>query len=237
MFHFAGDASLFFGHSWWQILGKSTTDTSGLKGIRREVTSGVTVGAGGPSGLRSWSFPGKSTSFVKLTNNGAFNFGGSSWSIGTFFYQDSLRNGPIVEWRGKTGNFGTHFWIWGSTLFTNLDPTSGIGTYWEWKAPILKKWIFIGVSYNHLTGDACMWMDDQNYCKKTGKLQPLDQQGDVYIGIRPGSPTFYPLLAKLAGLTILKYAVKMSEVNQFKSDILKAGTGGPRKDIECEYND
>ena len=80
--------------------------------------------------------------------------------MGTFFYQDKLQNGPILEWRGK-GPFGTHFWIWGSTIFTNLDPVSGKKSYFHWKAPQLKKWVFIGASYNAKTGDFMMWQNGE----------------------------------------------------------------------------
>jgi hypothetical protein len=81
--------------------------------------------------------------------------------VGTFFYQEgSIKNGPILEWRGR-GSYGTHFWIWGGTLFTNLDAYTGTNAAYHWKAPTANAWHFVGASYNAATGDFIMWDDNQ----------------------------------------------------------------------------
>jgi hypothetical protein len=85
-----------------------------------------------------------------------------SWTVGTFFYQEtSAKNGPILEWRGSAGIFGTHFWIWGGTIFTNLDPVTGASFYRHFQPPTLNTWRFIGASYNAETGALCMWDEDK----------------------------------------------------------------------------
>jgi hypothetical protein len=191
-----------------------------LKGL--SLTTKGTSLKSGPHGLKAWTFTGKPESFVRIHNNGKLNLGHASWTVATFFRQDTIRNGPILEWRGK-GPHGTHFWIWGNTLFTNLDITKGRNVAHHFKKPSPKSWHFIGASYNVDTGEFMMWIDSQIFKKNPGKGKPRDMVGDVYIGIRPSNPKFNPFKGDLAGMVMLKGPVTAAQLPKLKEQIIRNG--------------
>ena len=208
----------FFGRNWWQLLGDSITGTRNLHGLSLD-SAGVST-TPGPEGLNAWDFLGTQTSYVRITNDGTLNFGSSGWTIGTFFYQDNLQDGPIIEWRGK-GSYGTHLWIYRNQLFLNLVPV-GKSASSSFEAPMTGMWHFVGASYNAETGDFFMWIDEKLFQKNLGKLT-TDMNGDVYVGIRPSNPASHPLKARLAGMTLLKGAITPEEISTFKAEVIRFG--------------
>jgi hypothetical protein len=212
---------VFFGFKWWLILGPTHSATPktlhGLPLSNKGVTS--TKGYGN---LKGWKYPGNKKVFTKVGNDGKLDFKGS-FTIAVMFYQDTARDGPILEWRGSKGRpFGTHFWIYQGKLFVNIKPKNGNLPQHFKKVPA-KSWHFIGVSYNSNTGDLLMWIDKDVQLNKKARVIP-DTSGDVYTGIRPsGGKPHTPLKAVLSGLTVLKGAISTKDqVKQLKKNILKS---------------
>lgn len=195
------------------ILGQ-VVNKAPARGVALE-TSGVTIEKGGPNGLNSWVFTGAADSYVAL-NGAPLNLGKGSFTMATYIYQDVLKNGPILEWRGASGSYGTHVWVWQNKLYVNLDPISMYHV-----TPAAKSWHFVGVSYNHNTGELVMWVDDKVLTKNVRKTSSRDMAGTLYVGKR-GSGR-YNFQGKMAGLELLTCATNKDEIAALKKTIDKTG--------------
>ncbi|XP_064630357.1 uncharacterized protein LOC135489107 [Lineus longissimus] len=216
------DPIAFFGYDWWIILGQ-TEDSNTLNGLTVHFND-VETSDDGPKDMTAWEFKGTQNSYVRVENpsNGPLEFD-KSFTIGTYFYQDYIKNVPIVEWRGRSGDpFGTHFWIWEQLLFINLGPTWGDAFGQNWHSEVSPGgWHFIGASYNHLEGNLTMWIDTIDYAHVTHiGLQTSTCIGDVYVGKSPHKKSVNQTKTKLAGLTIIDGAIDKEQIKEFKCNIV-----------------
>ncbi|XP_064641493.1 uncharacterized protein LOC135496231 [Lineus longissimus] len=210
------DPSDFSKFTTWQILGASEEDTRHIQGLQREASNVRVVGG---AGLKAWEFDGNATSFVKISSpvkNGL----GKSLTVATFFYQDVLNNGPILEFEGDTKfPCGFHFWYWDKRgLFANFRTIDGHehNVFFELLTP--KQWHFVGVSYDYGTGNVLMWIDNDIMEKNIGKLE-VDLAGEVFCGIRPSSPKWRPFKGRLAGLVLLNGPTHKEKIAGLKEKV------------------
>ncbi|XP_064632150.1 uncharacterized protein LOC135490703 [Lineus longissimus] len=202
----------------WLLLGpRIEPSPEGLRGLTLAATEGTTL-TQGPDGLNAWVFTG--LNYVKITNDGTLNLASDSFTIATYVYQDALRNGPILEWRGR-GSYGTHMWIWSSKLFVNLDAFTGRSAAQYHTTPPVGKWSFVGVSFNRTSGALMMWDDDDVMTRNVGVIGDRDMDGDLYIGVRPANVN-YKFIGKLAGTTLLKCAINEKQIQSLRRQIIEA---------------
>jgi hypothetical protein len=186
-----------------------------LKGATLTVSGRASL-TRGPDGLNAWVFNG--LTYVKITGYGKLNLESDSFSVATYVYQDSVKDGPIVEWRGR-GHYGTHMWIYKKKLFTNLDAVSGRSVSSFHTTPAARKWSFVGISFNHKTGKLMMWVDNKVITRNVGRLGMRDMVGDLYIGVRPANSK-YKFVGKLAGTTLMKWPITWSQIGALKRLII-----------------
>jgi hypothetical protein len=141
-----------------------------------------------------------------------------SFTVATYVYQDAVRDGPIVEWRGR-GPYGTHMWIYRRKLFTNLDAVKGRSAQLFHMTPAAKRWAFVGISFNHKTGKLMMWVDNKVIIRNVGYLGMRDMVGDLYVGVRPANSK-YKFVGKLAGTTLMKCSITRGQIRTLKKLIM-----------------
>jgi hypothetical protein len=141
-----------------------------------------------------------------------------SFTVATYVYQDAVRDGPIVEWRGR-GSYGTHMWIYRKKLFTNLDAVSGRSAASFHATPLARKWSFVGISFNHKSGKFMMWVDNKVIIRNVGYLGMRDMVGDLYVGVRPAS-TKHKFVGKLAGTTLMKCPITKGQIGALKKLVI-----------------
>jgi hypothetical protein len=220
----------------WLLLGQTDeTHPANLKGLSLS-TEGTSI-TDGPEGMKAWEFHGHANSYVKITSNGELDFGESSWSLGYFFYQEVLRPGPLLYWRGnnltKINNMRIFHWPESKplpylTFFFLPDNTK----YKDVRFPGLrfgylgaKSWNFLGLSYNAATGLILMWVNGIPYHDNIG-IRKLAMIGDVFIGVDGGSRNWFPMKAKLAGLTLLNDAITSKQIPEFRRQIIASAATG-----------
>jgi hypothetical protein len=203
----------------WLLLGpKIERKPSGLNGLTLTV-SGTASLTRGPGGLNAWVFNGQT--YVRISNDGSLDLGRYSFTISTYVYQDVLRDGPIVEWRGSYAH-GTHMWIYQRKLFANLNAFRGTRSAFIYNVPPpSKRWSFMGISFNHKTGELMTWVNNNVIVRNVGQVGIRDMTRDLYIGIRPAIPNpSNTFVGKLAGTTLMKCPITRGQITTLKNLIM-----------------
>ncbi|XP_064637930.1 uncharacterized protein LOC135494109 [Lineus longissimus] len=216
----------------WLLLGPNIeSKPSGLGGLTLS-TVGATSLTTGPEGINAWVFTGHN--YVKITSDGKLDIEGDSFTIATYLYQDVLRDGPIVEWRGR-GSAGTHMWMYRGKLYINLVARTGRSHSQFHIAPPTKKWSFVGISYSQQTGNLVMWVDGNVFIKNVGTIGPRDMLNDLYVGLRPTS-TGYKFTGKLAATTLMRCAVSgKAQIEELRKLIISRANVSPTPPSACNF--
>ena len=207
----------FFGHKTWMLLRRGVHDKIYLHGLRRTISN---VHVTKENGQYVWNFKGRPNSFVKITGNLALK----SFTIGCFLWKERSPETSIIwAWEGSYGAYGTHLFInRANHVVANLFDRSHRNLWKQTRTGMpIKKWTFVGASYNHRTGNLVLWEDGHTITHHVGKRK-IDSTGAFYIGIFGKSPAWKnPLRGKLRGLTILDGPITQKQVGSFKHLTLK----------------
>jgi hypothetical protein len=177
---------------------------------------------GGPYGseVPSYYFPAKPA--FRVPNNGKQRL--KSITVFALIKQSSRRDGPIVEWSGKPGKLGTHFWIWQRNLFVNLIHDGGkqAGVFFHLKGNVpANRWNFVGFSYDRRTGILLMWVNGNTLKKHVGGLN-LDTYGDVCVGVRPKGKNYHKNFhGYMSGVTLLPYPISITQYVPFRNKVFQ----------------
>ena len=136
------------------------TGTSGNRDVSRYVNpparfEGVYFYRGPDNDARgSLSFRGTRNSFVLIPNNGCLD---TRYSITILFWVYPVSIGPLVHF--NPNGLGVHVWIIKPfTIYCRVMPRSGKSVkplYYKIKP---RHWSYIGLTYNHKTGVATLWV-------------------------------------------------------------------------------
>ena len=150
---------------------------------------GVTLTAG-PDGMAggSYQFAGQANSYIEFPNNGGID-AQRSLTLLCWVYPEN-NYGPVFNYKITGGlasrQWGVHLWIHSGKLyaaFSRRDYTFITTILLADQALALNQWYYVGVSYDHDTGIANLWLDGKQVLQKDiGAAQTLATQDNVRMG-------------------------------------------------------
>ena len=198
------------------LLGRGEGDIASLNGLTRTLSN---VDVTKENGQDVWNFKGSPTSFVKIKGSMPFK----SFTTGCFQWKERTEVSIIWAWYSAPGSYGTHFYIApDGRVSTNLFDLRKTSKWFHTTAKVpAKKWVFVGMSYDHTNGNLLIWEDDQVTAHKAG-VRTIDSTGDFYIGIFGRAPTWQnPFRGKIRGLSIQDGPITKDQISSFKQQTIE----------------
>ena len=142
---------------------------------------GVTQAAG-PNGKAggSYQFTGQANSYIEFPNNGGLD-AQHSITLLCWVYPENT-DGPIFNYKTTGYPWAVHLWIHTGRLYGVISQRNYVMIPGLISSQVLalNQWHYVGFTYNHITGIADLWLDDQRVVQRNiGAGLSLSTQDDV----------------------------------------------------------
>lgn len=183
---------------------------------------GLPVGvslASGPDGKQgtSYQFLGNPNSFIEFPNNGGLDVQ-HSITLLCWLYPESANDGPIFNY-GSTG-FGIHMWIASEgKLFGRFPKRDYVLTpFLTTTSPLtLNKWHHVGISYDHITGIASLWLNGKRVVQHNigAGLSLATQDKVVRMGAKADDNRY--LSGRITAMQVYDAALTARQINRMNN--------------------
>ncbi|XP_078379543.1 uncharacterized protein LOC144662575 [Oculina patagonica] len=176
----------------------------------------LTAGPDGKTG-GSYQFAGQANSYIEFPNNGGLDAQRSITML-CWVYSENT-NGPMFNYKitgGLASNlWGVHLWIHSGTLygaFSRRDYILIQPTLIADQPLALNQWHYVGMSYDHYTGIANLWLYGIQVCQKDiGARQTLATQDNVRMGAIEDDSRYFK--GRITAMQIYDVALTAEEIN------------------------
>ena len=194
--------------------------TYGTKEINNRTAPGVPSGvslAQGPDGKAdgSYEFNGTSNSYIEFRNSeaGALDVRHSMTMLCWLYHHG--QDGPVFNY-GTSGKWGVHLWVVNGKLFVRFVNRNYSITKALSHTPLAGGWKFVGASYDHVSGEAKLWVDGsvvQSLYIRAGR--DLATQGNISMGARTGIWGYFK--GRIAKMQVYKTALNQEQIQAIKN--------------------
>ena len=141
--------------------------------------------AAGPDGKAggSYHFTGLKTSYIEFPNNGGLD-AQHSITLLCWVYPENT-DGPIFNYKTTGYPWAVHLWIHTGRLYGVISQRNYVMIPGLISSHVLalNQWHYVGFTYNHITGIADLWLDDQRVAQRNiGAGRSLSTQDHVRMG-------------------------------------------------------
>ena len=172
----------------------------------------MAAGPGGKAG-GSYQFTGLNSSYIEFLNNGGLD-AQHSITLLCWVYPQST-DGPIFNYK-TTGDpgWGVHFWIHFGKLYGRVSQRNyfmfpGLSSF---QVLALNQWHYVGFTYNHSTGIANLWLDDQRVVQRNiGVGLSLSTQDNVRMGALENDGRYFK--GRITAMQIYDVALTGEQIN------------------------
>ena len=175
--------------------------TFGTQEINNRTAQGIPNNvhlAPGPNGKAngSYEFLGTSDSYIEFPNTA----GGpldvrESITMLCWLQYNGDGNGPIFNYNTRGDNRGVHLFVYEGKLYVRFSKRDYSATETETlidTTPVARGWKFVGASYDHVSGEAKLWVDGVVVrTKNIGTRLELATQDSIRMGVVSGTNKEY----------------------------------------------
>ena len=174
---------------------------------------GVSLAAG-PDGKAggSYQFTGLKNSYIEFLNNGGLD-AQRSITLLCWVYPEST-DGPIFNYKTTGHPWAVHLWIHFGKLYGVISQRNYvmIPDLRSFQVLALKQWHYVGFTYNHITGIADLWLDNQRVVQRNiGAGLSLSTQDDVRMGALENDGRYFK--GRITAMQIYDVALTGEQIN------------------------
>ena len=174
---------------------------------------GVSVAAG-PDGKAgsSYQFTGLKNSYIEFLNNGGLDVQ-HSITLLCWLYPENT-DGPIFNYKTTGHPWAVHLWIHTGQLYgvisqRNYVMIPGLSSF---QVLAINQWHYVGFTYNHVTGMANLWLDNQRVVQRNiGTGFSLSTQDDVRMGALENDGRYFK--GRITAMQIYDVALNEEQIN------------------------
>ena len=177
--------------------------------------------AAGPDGKAggSYQFTGQNNSYIEFPNNGGLD-AQHSITLLCWVYPENT-DGPIFNYKTTADPWAVHFWIHFGQLYGVISQRNyiRISGFHSLNGVALNQWHYVGFTYNHITGIANLWLDDQRVVQ-TGNIGTdlyLSTQDDVRMGALENDGRYFK--GRIAAMQIYNVALTEEQINAVENAV------------------